>query len=313
MITNSNNHKFDFKSNFMKKIEYLEIILDLYKSNPLDAIHNLNILYYDYNQYLLSQNKNNTIDYNKKSLKNIKKEKYVIPKIHKTISRKDINKLKINKKFIFILNLIILLIIIIFCSFIIYWIDYFSIKTKLFNILYKNNKLEDSCYRAFNIYILMIFNNYTIDEIVNYMELSNENEKTDSNIIFENFYQDLYLLFDLEKDQRNMDKVYQDFEDFAEFNCTNVFINYHYNIIDKVDDVMTNLDLKQRLVDICNLSNINNFKNLKTIFERHFQFIKNGMLSLTDFSYDGLNKNLDTTIIGRISFFSLLLQCVLLK
>ena len=159
----------------------------------------------------------------------------------------------------------------------------------------------------------MIFNNYTIDEIVNYMELSNENEKTDSNIIFENFYQDLYLLFDLEKDQRNMDKVYQDFEDFAEFNCTNVFINYHYNIIDKVDDVMTNLDLKQRLVDICNLSNINNFKNLKTIFERHFQFIKNGMLSLTDFSYDGLNKNLDTTIIGRISFFSLLLQCVLLK
>ena len=114
MITNSNNHKFDFKSNFMKKIEYLEIILDLYKSNPLDAIHNLNILYYDYNQYLLSQNKNNTIDYNKKSLKNIKKEKYVIPKIHKTISRKDINKLKINKKFIFILNLIILLIIIIF-------------------------------------------------------------------------------------------------------------------------------------------------------------------------------------------------------
>ena len=159
----------------------------------------------------------------------------------------------------------------------------------------------------------MIFNNYTIDEIVNYMELSNENEKTDSNIIFENFYQDLYLLFDLEKDQRNMDKVYQDFEDFAEFNCTNVFINYHYNIIDKVDDVMTNLDLKQRLVDICNLSNINNFKNLKTIIERHFQFIKNGMLSLTDFSYDGLNKNLDTTIIGRISFFSLLLQCVLLK
>ena len=31
--------------------------------------------------------------------------------------------------------------------------------------------------------------------------------------------------------------------------------------------------------------------------------MKNGMLSLTDFSYDGLNKNLDSTIIGRIAFF----------
>ena len=149
----------------------------------------------------------------------------------------------------------------------------------------------------------MIFNNYTIDEMINYMELSNENEKTDSNIIFENFYQDLYLLFDLEKDQINMDIVYQDFEDIAEFNCTNIFINYHYDIIDKVDDIMTNINLKERLVDICVVSYINDFKNIKTIFERHFQFIKNGMLSLTDFSYEGLNKNLDSTIIGRISFF----------
>ena len=149
----------------------------------------------------------------------------------------------------------------------------------------------------------MIFNNYTIDEMINYMELSNENEKTDSNIIFENFYQDLYLLFDLEKDQINMDIVYQDFEDIAEFNCTNIFINYHYDIIDKVDDIMTNVNLKERLVDICVVSYINDFKNIKTIFERHFQFIKNGMLSLTDFSYEGLNKNLDSTIIGRISFF----------
>ena len=32
----------------MKKIENLEIILELYKSSPLDAIQNLNLIYYDY-------------------------------------------------------------------------------------------------------------------------------------------------------------------------------------------------------------------------------------------------------------------------
>ena len=66
---------------------------------------------------------------------------------------------------------------------------------------------------------------------------------------------------------------------------------------------MTDLDLKQKLVDICIISHITESKNVKTIFERHFQFIKNGMLNLKDFSFEGLNQNLDSTIIGRIAFF----------
>ena len=75
---------------------------------------------------------------------------------------------------------------------------------------------------------------------------------------------------------------------------------------------MTDLDLKQKLVDICIISHITESKNVKTIFERHFQFIKNGMLNLKDFSFEGLNQNLDSTIIGRIAFFFLLLLFILL-
>ena len=300
--TNTNNDKFDFKSNFMKKIENLEIILELYKSNPLDAIQNLNLLYYNYNQYLLNQNKNTMID-NKKNIKNTQEEKYVIPKMHKIISKKDINKLKFNNKYYFILNIIILIIFVIFCSFIIYWIDYFSIKEKVYNVLYKNNKLEESMYQAINMYILMIFNNYTLGEMANYMGYSNEDGEIDSNMIFDSFYQDLYLLFDLEKDQVNIEQIYEDFEEIQTIDCTNLFINYHYNIIDKVDEIMSYLNLKERLADLCVVSNFNEFKNLKTIFEQHFQFIKNGMISLTDFSYKGINKNIENTLVGRITFF----------
>ena len=183
------------------------------------------------------------------------------------------------------------------------WIDYYSKKGKLFNIIYKNNKVEESCYKSINMYLLMIFNNYTIEELSNYMEYTNINGETDSNAIFENFYQDLYLLFDLEKDQINMKTIYKDFEDTTEFNCTNIFINFHYDVIERVDNEIKDLNIKERLYEICVISHINDFKNLKTIYERHFQFIKNGMLSLTDFSYEGINNHLDSTLIGRLSLF----------
>ena len=312
MIINNKSDSFDFKTIFTQKIENLNIILELYGSSPFEAIQNLNMMYNNYNQYLINKNKATIINANKKSLirsnyREDQNEFDEIPKKHQIITLKDINKLNIHNIYQIILIILILLILIIYICFLLLWINYFSKRTYLFNIISKNAKLEKSCYEAVNIYELMIFHNYTLDEMINYLELSpiNENNNTnhDSNLIFNSFYQDLYLVFDLEKDQRYMGDLYQDFEDLAEFNCINMVVTFHYEILEEVDEIMTELDLKQKLVDICVISHITESKNIKTIFERHFQFMKNGMLSLTDFSYEGLNKNLDSTIIGRIAFF----------
>ena len=134
-------------------------------------------------------------------------------------------------------------------------------------------------------------------------DIDNSAAKNSTNLIFNSFYRDLYLVFELEKYHKNLGDLYQDFEDLAEFNCINMVVTFHYEVLEIVDEKMKELDLMQKLVDICVISHITESKNLKTIFERHFQFMKNGMLSLTDFSYEGLNKNLETTIIGRIAFF----------
>ena len=40
MITNTKYDGFDFKVTFSNKIENLEIILELYKSSPLEAVQN---------------------------------------------------------------------------------------------------------------------------------------------------------------------------------------------------------------------------------------------------------------------------------
>ena len=314
MTINSKEEGFDFNSMFTKKIDNLEIVLELYKSSPLEAIQNLNILYNDYNQYLIYRNRIALIDSNKKNLnkKNSELKKGIdkIPKEKQIISRKDIYKLKINNKYEYVLFLILAIILIIYCTFLYLWIDYFSMKTKLFNIVNKNARVENACYEAFNMYELMIFNNYTLEEMGELLEFTNDKEgeesnisKADSNLIFDSFYQDLYLLFDLEKDQENIGTMYQDFEDLAEFNCVNMVVTFKYEILEKVDEILSHVNLKQKLVEICIISHITESKNLKTIFERHFQFIKNGMLSLRDFSFEGLNKNLEQTTIGRIAFF----------
>ena len=310
MTINMKSDGFDFKNTFTKKIENLDIILELYKSSPLEAVQNLNIIYNEYNQYLINKNKNTLINNNKKS---INRKNYIdeqnefdeMSKTQKIISVKDINKLNISYKYVITLIILMVTILIIYICFLFMWIEYFSKRTNLFNIITKNAKLEAACYEAVNMYELMIFNNYTIDEMINYLEIANNTNNTEknSNIIFENFYKDLYLVFDLEKDHRYMGDLYQDFEDLAEFNCVNMVATFQYEILEEVDEIMVELDLKQKLIDICIISHITESKNLKTIFERHFQSMKNGMLSLTDFSYEGLNQNLDTTIIGRIAFF----------
>ena len=163
-------------------------------------------------------------------------------------------------------------------------------------------------------YLLMIFNNYTIGEIANEMGYTKKNgEEIDSNNIFEGFYQDLYLLFDSKKDQTDINELYKTFEDKVEFNCNNIFINFQFEVTEQIDKKIPDLNLKERLYEICVIFNNDDFKNLKTIFARHFQFIKNGMLSLNDFSYDGLNNNINNSLIGRLSFSFFMLTVYIIE
>ena len=311
MILNSKENDFNFKKVFLKKIENLQIILELYKSNPLTAIQNLNKIYTEYNKYILGNKKNNinnnSVKKNENNLKENRKE-MTIPKNQQNITKKDIHKLNLNHKFGKLLIIITIILLLIYCFLLLIWMDYFSKKEKIFNIIQKNTELEDACYEAINIYELMIFYNYTIDEMVNYMEYSLENNdknRNQSNLIFDKFYKDLYLIFEVEKDKENIGNLYEDFDDLTEFTCENTFYKFEYEILDGIQERLPNVDPKKKLTEICNIMHVADSKNIKTIYERHFQIIKNGMLSLTDFSFDGLNKNINNQGIGRSTFFFL--------
>ena len=188
------------------------------------------------------------------------------------------------------------------------WLNYFHIQTNLNNIIIKNERLEKACYESINMYILMIFNNYTINEMTDIIDIEKKNEQQNdenpTNNIFNYFYQNLYLIFDSIKDKNNLNNLYIN-EQLTDFNCSKIYNTIKFDVLEEIYKLFPDKDIKQKLINICIISYITESKDVKTIFERHFQFIKNGMLTLTDFSYEGLNKNLDSTLIGRITFFFL--------
>ena len=307
---------FNFSKMFTKKIQNIDKILELYKVNPLESVGKLNLLYKEYNKYLNqkkeemeNEEKNKGIIIVKTKKKKKKKEVKKFQIFQKIVKEKDINQLNINQKYIYCFIIIIILIIILFILFLIIWIDFFFKKTLLNDIIEKNFILEKSCYEAINMYHLMIFNNYTITEMENYMEFENVNQQqnidNNSNSLLNNFYKNLYLFFESQRDIKNLGGLYKSFEDLVEFNCVNLYTANKYELLEELDIILSGQDIKKKLINICYDSGITKAKDIKTIFERHFQFIKNGIISLTDFSFKGLNNNLNTIIIGRATFFFL--------
>ena len=63
-------------------------------------------------------------------------------------------------------------------------------------------------------------------------------------------------------------------------------------------------DIESHLIEICKFSGVTETNDFRTAFERHFQYIRNGILSIDDFSYEGLIKNINENgTISKISLF----------
>jgi hypothetical protein len=188
--------------------------------------------------------------------------------------------------------------------FLLIWIDFFTQKKYLYDLIQKNISLESSIYRAINIYDLMVFHNYTIDEVT-YKILSDyiNNEK---NSLIKSFYDDLETAFDSIKEKNKIGGLYQDFEDTSNFTCENFFKFNSENIKEiEENDIDKNLNnITGNLIKLCEFFKITGTNDFRTAFERQFQYIRNGMLSMNDFSYQGIIDHIinDGTL-SKISIF----------
>jgi hypothetical protein len=312
MTMNVKNEKFNFASTFLKKIENLEIILEFYKENPIDAIQNIYKIYNNYQQYLNYKNKNKANEMNKKNYKQILEENELdhVPKNQRILTRKNILKLNITFKYIFSFFAIFIFSLASLIALIIYWKKYFNIKTKLFMFLGRNGTIDTALYRAINFYDLMIFNNYTMDELANvYLDKKDKNQP---NALIRTFYNDLKSAFNKKQLKNDINYIYSDFDDKKAYTCEMLFELNN----DSLEEIKNNSkgaelnDIKGNLIKLCEDTGLGDSTDYLTVFEMYLQNIRNGMVSLTDFTYPGLLDHFTSS--GTISKMSLFFNCILI-
>ena len=203
------------------------------------------------------------------------------------MTKKDIIALGITSIYrsIYYFNFLILIIFYIFL--LVIWKNYFTKKYNLNELIKKNKLIESSIYRAINIYDLMVFHNYTINEsnIMLFPEINKE-----KNDLIKSFYYDLKIAFNSIKEKNTIKGLYQDLEDISNFTCEN-FIKMISENIKKIQENDKEKKLNNiigSLTKLCKFSKITESNDFITVFQRYFQNLRNGMLSMNDFSNEGI-------------------------
>ena len=318
MIKNMKEEKFNFSELFLKKIENLEIILKIYTDAPFNAIQNLNTLYNTYLEYNTNANNQTENHKNNKTKKNRKKiiEEYnkkdeldIVPINQRIFNKQDIRKLYIMYYYF------LFFIIISFCAFIIYfiilytWINYSDVKTNLYSLISKNLELEISLYKVINLYDLMIFNNFTIEELSKDIFFSPEKNIFNRETLLNSFYDDLFISFNYEVEITVLRKNFKNFP-FFNFTCENLYeVNRDYiSELANYGSFKNISEIIKQLIDICEYSRLAEYNDMNAVFQSHYQEIKNSITSIVDNSYQGLINHINE---GRLGKIALHFNCIL--
>ena len=314
MIINIKNEKFNFLTNFLKKIENLENILKIYKEDPIKCVKNLNNIYNNYQQYITAKNKSNLNEMIKKGYKkfsiheNKKNEMDDIPKNQRIVTKKDIKNLHITFKYLIYIFLIIISLSISYGGMMYMWIRYFSRQKTLYTIFDKDFTLERSIYAAMNIYDFMILENYTMSQLQDHLIDNIDIYENNEGLLVAKFYRDLDILFDSYKDKKKLKDLYPNLDD--NLTCEILYKEINNDIIEKIEKNTKDLyNTTDKLIKLCERSGIEDSKDIFSAFEYHYQFLKNAMLSINDFSFDGLVEHLKKGLPGQIKVF---FNCILI-
>ena len=316
MVTNMKNDNFNFAEKFTQKIENLEGVLQVYNGEPVKAVQNLTSLYSKYQQYLSEKNKNNANDLYKKNYKKIsnnenkKNEMDDVPKNQRIVNRNDIRNLYITFKYLLSIFITLLLIISSYIVLMITWEKYFLVNTNLYSLIKKNLSVEASLYKSKGAYELMVFRNFTLEEIaleIFYQYVVGDNDKAS---ILRGFYKDVQNCFNGLKEKSEITNIYSDYGDEGNFTCKTFFEMNNENIeILKQNEGSQLGDIKDKLIKICENSRLTETNDIITSLQKHYQRTKNGILSITDFSYDGLINHINSGVLGQIIVF---FNCILI-
>jgi hypothetical protein len=170
--------------------------------------------------------------------------------------------------------------------------------------------VEASLYKSMNFYDLMIFHNYTIKELSPKIFYQNVEGDNDDKSILRSLYKDVQNAFNGLKEKNDIKMVYLDYGETEEFTCETLFeMNKEYlEELKQNEEIKKIPDLEEKLINICKRSRLTETNDIITALQKHYQRIKNGILSMNDFSYKGLINHLTNGALGQTSIF---FNCIL--
>jgi hypothetical protein len=316
MVRNFKNEKYNFSSLFLQKIENLKTILNIYSDDSIKAIQELCSLYNKYYKYKAKDNRNYSYKIIKKDYKKIiekedkKDDLDTVPINQRIFKKEDIRKLNIMYYYFLVFVFISICIVICFIIFVFLWINYSKIKTNLYSLISKNLQLEISLYKAINLYDLIIFNNFTIEELSQDIFYAPDKNIYNWGTLLNSLYDDLFIAFNYESEITVLRESFKNFPFFL-FTCENLYEENREFLyeLENYSSFNNMSALEHDLIEICNFSRVAEFNDMNALFQSHYQNIKNAILSINDHSHEGLINHLNEGKLGKIQIH---FNCILI-
>ena len=307
MTINNKDDKYNFFTEFSKKIENLNIILEIYNENPIKAVQDLISSYNKYGKYLLKKKRNIYYDINKKFNKKMTETQLEdeifseVPKHQQIIQSNEFGKLYIMLHYYIITLIICVFVVISYVVLYLMWQKYYLIKDNLYSLLKKDTQLEMSFFKAINTYNLMIFDNFTLDELAKDIFNESSYEMNDNEHLIKSFYDDLFLAFNFEIELKALLNAFSGFP-FFNFTCENLYDLERDNLekLESNSEIQKIGDAGDKMLRICQLSKIDLSNDKIAAYQQHYQTIIHSVSSINDFSYSGLIEHLKNSIFGEI-------------
>ena len=298
MILNIHDDNFNFLKEFSKKIKNLNIILKIYSEDLVKSIQNLISSYAKYEKYISNKRKNIFMD---------------VPKHLKLIKKNDINYLNFMFYYYLMILVIFITVIISYLALFSMWKKYYLIKDNLYSLLKKDTELEISFYKVINIYDLMIFGNYTLDELATDVFYEPTYKKNDGIYLLKSFYDDLYLPFNYNVEILILVNNFAEGFPYFNFTCENLYDMQK----DSIQELEANPEIQKignvgdKILLLCTRSGIDLYNDISTVFANHYQTILQSITLVEDFSYEGLIQHLKDGLFGQIYLtFNLILMYI---
>jgi len=292
------------KDIFIKKIDYLKLLLKFFENDINKTINDLNDIYNDYHEKYNLKLKEESKLFRKEGKNEIqvKKKKIGCIKLIKIFMKFKLYKYTKRKK-LYTGTILFNIILILFIYFITFyeWIRYFNRDDIVLKWVDAGTQFSSDTSKLMNNFLIMIFNNQTLDDISSSIEGKDYikyiyNKLTDIYIADQYFYM--------------LDEIPTINDYNIKFDCKLFYQNLKNDLFEQLKNKYKNETQKlyNTMNYFCNWSNVMMFKRYKTVYLQLFQQVKILMENFNNNdSYEGIVKSINSNDdIGRIEIIFLI-------